>query len=130
MVSRRAHSRYQRKLAHTASGGREVLIRLQIRRFSCGNDACAKGTFAEQVSGLITRYGRRTCGLEGVLQAVALALGGRAGARLTGRLACSVSRSTLPRLIRAAPDPDIGLQKTIHHIALIATVTCGSGRRA
>ena len=34
-----------------------------------------------------------------------LALGGRAGARLTGRLACSASRSTLLRLIRAAPDP-------------------------
>jgi len=40
-----------------------------------------------------------------VLQAVGLALGGRAGARLSGRLACSVSRSTLIRLIRAAPDP-------------------------
>ncbi len=44
--------------------------------------------------------------LQTALQAVALALGGRAGARLTGRLACSASRSTLLRLIRAAPDPD------------------------
>ena len=41
-----------------------------------------------------------------VLQAVGLALGGRAGARLSGRLACSASRSTLLRLIRAAPGPD------------------------
>jgi len=37
-----------------------------------------------------------------------MALGGRAGARLTGRLACAVSRSTLILLIRAAPDPDSG----------------------
>lgn len=65
--------------------------------------ACAKATFAEQVPGLTIRYGRRTCGLDGVLQAVAMALGGRAGARLTGRLACAVSRSTLIRVIRAAP---------------------------
>ena len=36
-----------------------------------------------------------------MLQAVALALGGRAGARLAGALACAVSRSTLLRLIRA-----------------------------
>ena len=43
--------------------------------------------------------------MQAVLRAVALALGGRAGARLTGRLACSASRSTLLRLIRAAPDP-------------------------
>ena len=105
VVSRRVHSRYQRKLADTASGGQEVLIQLQARRFFCGNERCGKATFAEQVPGLTVRYGRRTCGLDGVLQAVALALGGRAAARLTGRLACSVSRSTLLRLIRAAPDP-------------------------
>jgi transposase len=102
------HSRYERKLADTASGGLEVLIHLQARRFSCRNGACVKATFAEQVPGLTVRYGRRTCGLDGVLQAVAMALGGRAGARLSGRLACSASRSTLLRLIRAAPDPPGG----------------------
>jgi hypothetical protein len=80
----------------------------QSRRFLCGNGACSKATFAEQVPGLTTRYGRRTCGLQMVLQVVALALGGRAGARLSGRLACPVSRSTLLRLIRAAPDPGSG----------------------
>jgi len=108
VASRRVHSRYRRKLADTATGGQELLIDLQARRFFCGNEACAKATFAEQVPGLTTRYGRRTCGLQAVLQAVALALGGRAGARLAGRLACSASRSTLLRLIRAAPDPDGG----------------------
>ena len=108
VVSRRVHSRYERRLADTASGSQEVLIHLQARRFFCSNDACAKGTFAEQVPGLATRYARRTCGLDGVLQAVAMALGGRAGARLAGRLACSASRSTLLRLIRAAPDPGGG----------------------
>jgi transposase len=106
VVSRRVHSHYQRQLADSGSGGQEVLIHLQARRFLCGNHACAKTTFAEQVPGLTTRYGRRTCGLQAVLRAVGLALGGRAGARLTGRLACSASRSTLLRLIRAAPDPD------------------------
>jgi transposase len=105
-VSRRVHSSYQRRLADTASGGQEVLIDLQARRFFCGNAGCAKTTFAEQVPGLTVRYGRRTCTLQAVLQAVALALGGRAAARLTGRLACAVSRSTLLRLIRAAADPE------------------------
>jgi len=108
VVSRRVHSRYQRKLADTASGGQEVLIHLLARRFFCGNDACAKATFAEQMPSLTVRYGRRTCSLQAVLEAAGLALGGRAGAWLTGRLACTVSRSTLIRLIRAAPDPDSG----------------------
>jgi MoxR-like ATPase len=51
-----------------------VLIDLQVRRFFCGNPGCAKTTFAEQVPGLTTRYGRRTRQLQGMLQAVALAL--------------------------------------------------------
>ena len=88
VASRRVHSRYRRQLADTASGCQEVLIHLDARRFFCGNGACAKATFAEQVPGLTTRYGRRTCGLQVVLAAVGLALGGRAGARLTARLAC------------------------------------------
>jgi hypothetical protein len=40
-----------------------------------------------------------------VLRAVALALGGRAGARMSARLAAEVSRVTLIRLIRALPEP-------------------------
>jgi transposase len=105
-VSRRVHSSYARCLADTASGGQEVVVHLQVRRFFCGSPGCGNKTFAEQVPGLTARYGRRTSGLETALRAVAMALGGRAGARLAGRLACSVSRSTLIRIIRAAPDTD------------------------
>jgi transposase len=96
--------RRQRQLADTASDGREVLIDLRTRRFFCSNLGCGKATFAEQVPGLTTRYGRRTCTLQAVLRAVALALGGRAapGCR-TGWTARSAG-STLLRLIRAAPD--------------------------
>jgi hypothetical protein len=104
VVSRRVHSRYERRLADTAAGGQETLIHLQVRRFFCCKDACARTTFAEQVPGLTGRYARRTTALGEALCAVALALGGRAGARLSGRLACSVSRSTLLRLIRALPE--------------------------
>jgi hypothetical protein len=42
-----------------------------------------------------------------VLEAVALALGGRAGTRLSGRLAAAVSRMTLIRLVRAIRDPAV-----------------------
>jgi transposase len=105
VVSRRVHSRYQRRLSDTPSGCQEVLIILRARRFLCTSQACAKVTFAEQVPGLTSRYDRRTGDLHKVLQAVALALGGRAGARLSAKLACPVGRSTLLRLIRAAPDP-------------------------
>jgi hypothetical protein len=105
-VSVRVHSRYDRRLSDTAVAGREVLIRLRVRRWFCGNPECARRTFTEQVSGLAARYARRTAILQRVLCAVGLALGGRAGARLTRVLAASVSRMTLLRLVRGLPDPD------------------------
>lgn len=106
-VSARVHSGFERRLADTAVAGREMLIRLRVRRFFCGNPDCVKKTFTEQVPGLTVRYGRRSTVLTGVLQAVALALGGRPGARLTGRLTSAVSRMTLLRLIRELPEPEV-----------------------
>jgi transposase len=106
-VSFRVHSRYQRRLLDTAIGGCEVVICLVVRRFICLSPECAKVTFAEQISGLTSRHARRTPAVTAVLQAVALALGGRAGARLAGRLAAGVSRMTLIRLVRAMPDPTV-----------------------
>jgi transposase len=111
--SSRVHSRYERRLADTAAGGQETLVHLQVRRFFCRNDACASTTFAEQVPGLTSRYARRSSGLSETLRAIALALGGRAGARLSGRLACPASRSTLLRLIRALPDPRAGTPRVL-----------------
>jgi transposase len=104
-VSGRVHSRYWRRLSDTAVAGQETMIVLRVRRLFCRNPACGKKTFAEQVPGLTTCYGRRSDGLTEALRAVALALGGRAGARLADALAAGVSRMTLLRLIRALPDP-------------------------
>ncbi len=101
----RVHSRYERRLSDLAAAGQETVIHLRVRRFFCPDEACKKVTFAEQVPDLTVRYGRRSTGLTGRLQAVALALGGRAGARLSAALAAQVSRMTLIRLIRALPDP-------------------------
>jgi hypothetical protein len=70
----RVHSRYARRLADTAAGGQEVAVHLRVRWFFCGNDLCASVTFAEQVHGLTSRYGRRSTGLSQTLRAVALAL--------------------------------------------------------
>jgi transposase len=106
-VSRRVHSHYERRLADTAVAGREVVIQLRVRRFFCPSKACGKRTFAEQVPGLTIRYGRVSTALREVLRAIALALGGRPGARLASRLAADVSRMTLIRLLRGLPDPAV-----------------------
>ena len=55
--------------------------------------------------GLTSRYARRTAPLAAMLAAVALALAGRAGARLASVLGMTAGRSSLLRLIKAMPDP-------------------------
>ena len=105
--SGRVHSRYRRRLADAAIGGRKVMIRLAVRRFFCNAPDCPAATFAEQVEGLTSRYARRTPLLAAMLGGVAVALAGRAGARLARVLCAAVSRSTLLRLVMAFPDPAV-----------------------
>jgi transposase len=102
------HDRYQRRLQDVACGGRPVQVEWEVRRFVCGNPAGLVATFAEQVPGLTAAWQRRTAGLRGLLERVALALAGRAGSRLAGALGAIVSRFTLIRLVRALTDPEIG----------------------
>ncbi|MFJ9768012.1 transposase family protein [Streptomyces erythrochromogenes] len=79
--SSRVHSTYERRLADTPIGGQPVLVELTVRRLYCENTDCSRRTFAEQVEGLTVRYGRRTPASRRILEAVAVALAGRAGSR-------------------------------------------------
>jgi transposase len=106
--SGRVHSRYWRRLADAAIGGRRVLIRLTVRRLFCGNPDCPVTTFAEQVEGLTSRYARRTPPLAVMLGAVAVALAGRAGSRLAALLGMVAGRSSLLRLVMALPGSPAG----------------------
>ncbi|MEU7857831.1 transposase family protein [Nonomuraea sp. NPDC049141] len=106
--SARVHDRYRRSLKDLSCAGRPVRVELEVRRFRCVGPACGVATFVEQVEGVTQWRQRRTPRLRAVLERVALALAGRAGARLTARLGVAVSRCTLLRLIRALPDPEVG----------------------
>lgn len=90
-----------------------VEVVLQVRRFFCDNDGCPAKTFAEQVPGLATPRARRTGVLKRALEAIALALAGRAGARLADKLGMAVSRDSMLRLIRARPDPLVGTPQVL-----------------
>jgi hypothetical protein len=83
-----------------------MVIVLSVRRLFCNTHSCQRRTFAEQVEGLTIRYGRRTPLLRAMLEQVAVALAGRAGARLAEHLHARASRSTLLRLLMGLPDPD------------------------
>jgi hypothetical protein len=63
-----------------------VQLRLRVRRFFCDNPQCPARTFAEQPQMLAAPRARRTSLLRKALTAIAVALAGRAGARLAARL--------------------------------------------
>jgi hypothetical protein len=111
--SSRVHSRYVRCLADRGVGGRDVTIQLRVRRFFCGNPQCPRQIFAEQVDGLTEPYRRCSPALKTVLADLGLALGGRAGERMTARLDAQRSRTTLLRLVRHLPDPTPGPLRAI-----------------
>ncbi len=104
----RAHSRYERRLADAPIAGRAVQLRLRVRRFFCDNPQCPARTFVEQPAMLAAPRARRTLLLREALTVIAVALAGRAGARLAARLGMRTGRDSLLRLLRALPDPQIG----------------------
>ncbi|WP_433619150.1 ISL3 family transposase [Dactylosporangium sp. CA-139114] len=104
--SRRMHSRYERRLTDASVAGTAVELRLRVRRFFCDVASCPALTFAEQIPGLTSKWTRRSPLMRRTLESIALALAGRAGARLAVMLGLTVGRSSMLRLIRALPDPD------------------------
>jgi hypothetical protein len=107
-ASGRVHGRYMRRLADAAVGGASVVIELLVRRFKCPNPACRAVTFAEQIAGLTSPHARYSPLAREQLTSIALALAGRAGARLAGVLGLRVAKDTLLRQVRATPEEPVG----------------------
>jgi transposase len=112
-LAARVHSVYVRRLADVPVGGQPVMIWLAVRRFFCGNPGCAAVTFAEQVQGLTAPRARKTPALTRTLTAIALALAGRAGARLAGALGLAAGKSGMLRLVMALPDRQAGAVRVL-----------------
>lgn len=111
--SSRVHSRYVRSVADTAVGGQQTVIKLTVRRFFWDEAGRVKRTFAEQVPEVTFRYGRSTLQLRRLRECVALALAGRAGARLTDVMAVGLGKDAMLRLIRRLPDPPPGIVRVL-----------------
>ena len=106
------HSHYYRTIADVPLGRRPVRLRLRVHRFRCCNQACHRQIFAERIPLLVADHARRTQEQRAMLEEIALALGGQAGAALAERLGVPASRNTLLRLLRAlvetaAPTPRV-----------------------
>lgn len=95
------HSRYDRTLSDLPVSGSTVRLRLSVRRFRCTHRSCPRRTFSEPLAPPVgRRYGRRVGRCDALVRAVAVALGGRPGARMMARLAVPWSRDTMLRVLR------------------------------
>ena len=103
--SKRIQSVYHRTVADLPLAGRQLILRLRVRRFRCSGRRCPRVIFAERFPKLVAAFGRRTLGQRAALEVIAFALGGSAGARLATRLGSPISRSTLLRVLRCADVP-------------------------
>jgi transposase len=101
------HSRYQRHLTDLPWGTRPVHIQLTGRKFICRHANCPRRIFTERVPELVAPYAGKTHRLIAALQAIGMALGRQAGARLAHRLGLPASRDTLLRLVRRLPLPTV-----------------------
>ncbi|MGW7243811.1 transposase family protein [Streptomyces sp. NPDC054804] len=103
--SDRVHDRYQRRLKDLPPAEQGFVIRLTVRRFTCGAADCPWRTFAEPFSQLTVPHARFPTRLNQALERVGLALAGRAGAGLAAQLSFGVGRMTLLRRVMALPGP-------------------------
>jgi transposase len=105
LSSSSVHSRYQRHLTDLPWGTHAVHLQLTVRKFFCRNPTCARRIFTERLPDFAATYARKTMRLVTALQAIGVALGGNAGARLAARLRLPTSAATVLRLVRTAPLP-------------------------
>lgn len=94
------HSWYQRILADLPWHGLTVHLELHTRRWRCHNPTCPREIFTERLPELVAPSARRTNRLATVVDAIAMSLGGEAGARLLDLLGVDLSPDTLLNRLR------------------------------
>jgi transposase len=103
--TRRVHRHYERTVADLPWAHLRLRLRLRVRKFFCPTPTCARRIFTERLPQVVAPWARRTHRLARALEALGLALGGAAGARLSHQLGLPSSRNTVLRLLRRLPVP-------------------------
>lgn len=111
--SRKVHSRYERTLRDIACVEFSLTLLLQVRKFFCTNTTCHRRIFTERLPQITQPWARRTSRLAYQLLMIGLALGGRAGVRLSHHLGQKLSRNTLLNLLAKQSIPSVATVKTL-----------------
>lgn len=99
------HCQYQRTVNDVPCGGRNVVLRLRVRKFACRSSSCPRKVFAERLPDLVQPRARVSNRLLEEVKAVGLAASAEVSERLAPRLGIQVKASTLLRYLRTIPPP-------------------------
>ncbi len=103
--SEHVHSQYQRTVNDVPCGGRNVLLRLCVRKFFCLTATCQRKVFAERLPDLVQPWARVSNRLLEELKALGLSASAEVNERLAPRLGMKVKAPTLLRYLRTLPPP-------------------------
>ena len=102
--SEHVHSQYHRTVNDVPCGGRNVVLRLGVRKFFCLTLTCQRKVFAERLPDLVRTYARVSNRLLEELKAIGLAAEASVSERLAPRLGMKVKAPTLLRYLRTIED--------------------------
>ncbi|UBF30531.1 ISL3 family transposase (plasmid) [Kovacikia minuta CCNUW1] len=111
--SARTHSRYQRTLADLPCVHFKLTLTVQVSKFFCDTPGCIRRIFTERIPDIAAPWARETVRLVQRLEAIGLALGGAAGARLSHQVGTEVCGSTLLNVLAKLPLPEFEVPKIL-----------------
>jgi len=111
--SHRIHSHYERTLKDLPVAQFSLTIVLTVCKVFCLNDICPRRIFTERLPEIVAPWARRTIRYANHLKAIALALGGAAGARLSEQVGYGHSRNSMLRVIASLPLPQLTTPKIL-----------------
>ena len=111
----RVHSRYSRTIADLAFGGRNLVLRLLVRKWICPEASCSRHIFAECFPEVVQRYARMTDRLIKALQAVGAITNGADAAQIASSFGVHTTAKTIIRRVLQLPIPSEG---SVHKVGI------------
>ena len=104
----RVHSRYQRTIADVAFGGRNLVLKLLVRKWICPEASCSRRIFAERFPEVVQRYARMTDRLIKALQSAGVITNGADAAQIAESFGVPTTAKTIIRRVLQLPLPSKG----------------------
>ena len=111
----RVHSRYQRTMADVAFGGRNLVLKLLVRKWICPEASCSRRMFAERFPELVQRYARMTDRLIKALQSAGVITNGADAAQIAESFGVPTTAKTIIRRVLQLPLPGEG---SVHKVGI------------